>query len=373
MPFYITLFIFLLIVTFIPGAWHIMSKATMSFLIFPGRFILFIKDYVIHFFKIAPKSFQPILISSLYILMILVGLIKGEPLEKQITLIKFFATIILIIISGYYTTVILKKIINKLYNPIVITPQYTVSKDLSAAEAYCLLHKKWSSKVTAISLIQLVASGFLTIRPRTTNSSEGMEIKTYALTYTSKTPSTPEEHICLPLFYRNNTLVLDNTYNREMDLFQHRLKDLMSYSIYIPTVEYTLGFGSWLLLFFLGIILLCFDLIHPALRIGFAFIIFSALYAYNYIRKQKQKTISPKIQTLLGLQMFLKTVCKNENMDINTSAIKELLPYAVALDVPDALHNMLKSLKKTDTFFDDLFTPNFIRLVENASEEFIDK
>jgi hypothetical protein len=67
-------------------------------------------------------------------------------------------------------------------------------------------------------------------------------------------------------------------------------------------------------------------------------------------------------QELKGLKMFLSTVCKNEDININTSNLKPLLPYAPALGINEVWSKIIPE----EQYFHQQSHPNFKKLVENA-------
>ena len=64
--------------------------------------------------------------------------------------------------------------------------------------------------------------------------------------------------------------------------------------------------------------------------------------------------------------MFLKAVCKNENLNINSSSIKDVLPYALAMDIPKAWNKLILSLNTREATLSPFIHPDFKQLVFNA-------
>lgn len=113
-----------------------------------------------------------------------------------------------------------------------IMPQYTPPKEITAAQAACLYDMGVRKNLLAISFIQMIANGFLTLTKKTEKLFWGLSSNRYILERTDKTPSNDEE---MNIFWKRKELTGRTDYELESEAKQLVKRTQKSVKYYYTT------------------------------------------------------------------------------------------------------------------------------------------
>ncbi len=349
-----------LLIAFVPKAHSFCIRIVSSMVVFLYRVSVSVVQYPIHFYKVLSKKTLIMICIGMGILFFL---IYGKP---EVLLIFGVGGIALKL--GYHIVQSTTKWFRRTYGPTVM-PMYSLPKEWSAAQIYFIMNDRWIKKAVFISLIQMVCNGFLELKTRTTNTKEGVQITACVFNRTGRVAKTEDEFLYDSVVGSDGSITLDNGMNPLLNQFNKELaaltKDKTKNVIY-----YKYPFQRY----FLIAALCCFPLIYILEPLGQAlhtdwpqvfFLIVVVMYGIGtFVSKNKKHSVFKQIA---GLRMFLRAVCKNDDISIKSSDLKEMLPYALALDIDGVWDQILPDAK--DNMLQRLFQPDCKQLVMNAVEE----
>ena len=344
-------------ITFIKGCANLFSKT------FPrtNHFLVSAYNHLIHLYKCTPKKIWFILFVSIGILF--AGINFG--------FVVFFICGVagLSLWLGYKAVQAIQSWFRFSFGPTTV-PMYAPPKDFSAAQIHFIINDKWTKDNTCIALIQMTLNGFLELTSQKTHTPEGFEILTYTFTRTAVSPKNEDEFLYDNIIGPDSSLTLNNAINPALDYFNKELAELTIQKTK-ETIYYKHRFQKYFMIATLCCIPILFVLHHLPYRhsdwIRLADIAFMVIATIGfYVSKNKKH---PIFKEIAGLKMFLKAVCKNEHLNISSSSIKDVLPYALAMDIPKAWDKLISSLKTKNTSLLPLFQPNFKQLISNAVKD----
>ena len=250
-------------------------------------------------------------------------------------------------------------------------PKFIPPKDFSAAQVHFIINDKWTKETLAISLIQMITNGFLQLTQEKVRTSEGFEITTYTFNRTNVLPKTEDEFLYDNIVGPTSSLTLNNDINHVLNHFNKELASLTVQKTK-EVIYYKYPFQRY----FFIIAVCCFPFIYilnpldKVLNSDWAkvfFLIVIIMYGIGtFVSKNKKH---PVFKEIAGLNMFLKAICKNENLNIHTSPIQDILPYALSMTIPDAWDKLLGTFKNTDKTIFPFFQPDFKQLISNAVKD----
>ena len=342
----------------------IITKAHMTFIeicvhlflrAFPrtSHFLYVLYNSFVHLYKCTSKKTKIILLIGLGILL---------------ACIKFGIVVLFICGVAGISFWLGYKIVHRLSSWVLFScvptkvPMFMPPKDFSAAQIHFVINDKWTKETTCISLIQMIANGFLKATTQETNTSEGFKISTYTLSRTPVLPQNEDESLYDAIVGPDSILTLNNDINPTLNFFHKQLADLTSQKTK-EIIYHKYGFQKYFRTAATCCLILGY-ILHPldvSAYFGFAFIILGAIGSYTAKNKK-----NPVFKDIAGLKMFLKAVCKNENLNINSSSIKDVLPYALAMDIPKAWNKLILSLNTREATLSPFIHPDFKQLVFNA-------
>lgn len=293
-----------------------------------------------------------------FFICLIVAIIMVELTRKIENDFFTFVVILLITITAIYIPTMIgytfctwiSRLVSKKEEDCVIIPQYK-APPITAAQSYLLEHEIWSYEATAIALLQMVCTNFLAMEKISSNG--------YILTRTNKKPKNTEEKLYHTIFSSHFPLHLNNRPNSRLNSFNQALKSFNTQGYLTSRSKKGLRYYFFIYCFLISFVAVWWGKTENIRAWGWFFCtIFIGIIGFY---KTPLKVDATK-QKLKGLKMFLSTVCKNEDVNIKTSSLKYLLPYALALDIDEVWDKIIPQEKTSHRSSH----PTFKELVKNA-------
>ena len=165
-----------------------------------------------------PANFNPLIVGLAGITIAQTYLSKNTLLRTVLPLALYFVYLAFLVVIWY------KK--GRDPKARAIMPQYLPPKDLTAAQAACLYHKGVPENVATISLVQMIANGYLKLTVTKKKILKIFSDTIYTLTKTGCQPSNQEEKC-----FTDSKIVLDGGYNSDIEDLVNDIKSCVKTSM----------------------------------------------------------------------------------------------------------------------------------------------